>query len=272
MTCPTCNSLTTIHSHSVFLKNGNTLDLLAIRYVTFLYSFCLVISIILVLKICNITQIKLFFRCRVHSVQTSIVHSLSAFLVLCFAECAKISINMLSYGFILGQRGNLKHLKYVIPTSVIAFIIVCIPLYVLLVHPLSCKCLNVLKLSENRVMLILNRLIPVEKLKPFLDSFQGGYKDNFRFMSGLYFLYRILILLNVAMNYIDYFFITLEVQLILMFLIHAVVQPYKNIAHNIIDSLLFANMAIINGLSMHKFNFFMVYQEILLQFLHYKFS
>ena len=245
-------------------ESANTLDLIMFRYVTIFYSFFMVLFITLVLRACNFRPIKSFFGCRVYSVQSSMIHGLSAFLILCFAKCAHVSTVVLSYGLIWGRGGkvvktvvhiygeyewlSLDHFKYVIPSLIIGIVIVIIPLVILLFYPLCFKCLSLMKLHDSRCTLFLCK--PIEKTKPFLDSFQGCYKDNCRFFAGLYFLYRVLILLNHSLKSKSYFYIILEVQLILMLLIHAVAQPYKERSHNVIDSLLFSNMAIINGISM----------------------
>lgn len=252
------------------LANARALDLLLVQSVTLLYSFLLVLFIVIILKVCNVRCLKLLFKCRIHKIQTSMVHGLSAFLVLCFAQCAKLAISTLWAGFLLGKNGrtvkavvylhpgidwlSTRHLKYAIPTLMVAFVLVIIPLLVLLVYPLCYKCLGLLKLSNTRAILICHKLLPFEKVKPFLDSFQGGYNDNCRVFSGIYFLYRILILLNMAVTSLKIFYLVLELQLVLMLLINAIAQPYKKVKHNVIDSLLFANMALINAISMYKFS------------------
>ena len=249
-------------------KNATILDLLMFQYTTVFFSFLLVLLILLVFKTCNVRPIKSFFRCRVHSLKASIVHGLSAFLVLCFAKCAHVSTIVLSYGWIRGKGEkmvktvvyvygeydwfSLDHFKYVIPSVIIGVVIVVIPLVILLSYPVCFKCLAALGVRERKCTLFLCK--PIEKLVPFLDSFQGCFKDNCRFFAGLYFLYRILILLNNSLTLTYYFYILLEVQLILMLLVHGIVQPYKKRSHNLIDSLLFANMAIINGISMFNYS------------------
>ena len=48
--------------------------------------------------------------------------------------------------------------------------------------------------------------------------------------------------------------VILEVQLILMLMVHAFVQPYKKRWHNTIDTILFANLALINALTTFSFS------------------
>ena len=272
-------------------KGANALHLLMFQYCTVFYALFLVLFIILVFRLCNHRQVKSLFQCRVNSIQASMIHGLSAFLVLCFAKCAHVSTVALSFGLIRGKGEeivktvvfvygdydwlSLKHLNYIVPSLLIGIVIVVIPLVILLSYPLCFKCLASLKLRDARCTSILCK--PVAKMKPFLDSLQGCYKDNCRFFSGLYFLYRIIILLNHSLNLTAYFYITLEVQIILMLLLHSLVQPYKEKRHNAIDTLLFSNMAIINGISMLNYtqsfaprvynnteHIFLIIQEILM--------
>ena len=251
------------------LRHANNLTIMRFQYVSFIYSFFLLVFILLTFRVCNIRRIKLCCKCRVHSIQNSMVHGISAFFVLCFAQCAKISLSLLSYGRIQGKRERVirkvvllygdydwfghKHLWYVLPAMIVAFFMVFIPLVIILAYPNGHKCLHILKLRERKCTLAISKFLPIHKLKPFLDSFQGCFKDNCRCFSGLYFLYRVFILLNVSINYTNYFYITLQVQLIVMLLLHATFQPYKKRKHNIIDSFLFVNMLLINSISQYSF-------------------
>ena len=45
----------------------------------------------------------------------------------------------------------------------------------------------------------------------------------------------------------------MEIELILFLSIHALAQPYERRWHNIIDSLVFTNLAAINGLTLHNY-------------------
>lgn len=245
-------------------KDGRAMTVYTIQYATLFYSLFLILFIRVVLKLCNIRKIKLFFKCRVKRVQVSIVHGLSAFLVLCFAQCANLSITIVRAAFVLGKRGKTvkrvaylngeidwlskDHLIFVLPASIITLGVVVVPLVMLLAYPLCNKCLMLPKLAKMRAVLMCQR---IERLKPILDSFQGGYRDNCRFFAGLHLLYRAIILLTVAVCHLDVFYYVLEVELLLMFLVHAIAQPYKKRRHNVIDALLFANMAAINGTSLY---------------------
>lgn len=96
--------------------------------------------------------------------------------------------------------------------------------------------------------------MPLERLKPIFDSFQGCFKDRYRFFAGLYFIYRLVALLSFLFtDSLTKFYIVLEVQLIVMLTLQATTYAYKRRWHNLIDILLFANLAIINALTMHNY-------------------
>ena len=251
------------------MKTDNTLNLLIFEYATFSYSFMLILLIIFILKVCDTRRTKLFFKLRIQKIQTSIIHGMSAFLILCYAHCAKVTFFLLSYSPILGRNGvtvetvvynygeiewfGSEHLKYAIPAILIGTVIMFVPMIALLLYPICYKCLALLKIEDTKCVRITCKILPIEKLRPFFDSFQSCFKDDYRFFSGLYLLYRVLILANLFMNYVRYSYIVLEIQLLLMLILHAMAQPYKQRRHNIIDSLLFIHMALINALTMFNF-------------------
>lgn len=252
-------------------ENATALDVIAFSYITLVYSFLLIIGVIVMVnKLSTRNCCKAWRRCtspKRESLQGSIIHGLSALLVLCYAKCTQASILLISYARIRGKgfqyshdavfyNGEIKwfskeHLPYAIPAIAMMLIIVLSPPILLLVYPLHYKVLSLLKIGESRCARIVFN--PLEKLKPLLDSFQGSFKDKFRFFSGLYFLYRLLILLNVTLSNVQDIYFILLGQLLVILLLHSVCQPYKERRDNIIDSLLFLNLATINGLTMYNF-------------------
>lgn len=104
------------------------------------------------------------------------------------------------------------------------------------------------KLSEHWLVSKLLKVLQIYRLKPLIDSFQGCYRDKFRFFSGLYFIYRVLILASYSITRsISQFFIVSQFLLVTFMGLHSVVQPYRKQSHNIIDSLIFTNLIVING-------------------------
>ena len=91
-------------------------------------------------------------------------------------------------------------------------------------------------------------------MKPLFDSFQGCYKDKYHFFAGLYFLYRLVALISfLALDSLTKFYIVLEIQLILMLTLQAITYAYRKRWHNILDTVLFPDLAIINALTMFNY-------------------
>ena len=248
-------------------KGAKLVDVIAFKYVTVAYALILVISTIVLMNICNCYRICYCIKPR--TVKSSVIHGISAFLVMCYAQSTKASFLLLhpsrlcSKGpegssckdYVVHYHGSTAyfskdHLPYALPAIFFLVMITVFPTILLLVYPAYYKILALLKLNENRRVQKISRYIPIEKLKPFFDSFQSCYKDNFRFFSGLFFVYRLSILLISSVSKsLDMFYATIEGQLIFMLVIHALAQPYEKRWHNAVDILTFADLAIINGIT-----------------------
>lgn len=92
------------------------------------------------------------------------------------------------------------------------------------------------------------RCVNLIKFKPFLDEFQGSYRDQFRWMAGFYFLCRLLYLTILIIPSSHF----LAVEYVLQFVsvgvvtLHAVLQPYKAYWLNLTDLLLLVDIAIVS--------------------------
>ena len=129
--------------------------------------------------------------------------------------------------------------------------IVILPAVLLLIYPLFFRFLGLCNLGESRAATFLWKLMPIQ----LLDSFQNPFKNDYRCFAGLYFLYRAVALaLRVFTSNLNQFFSALELQFIIMIVLHATFQPYKRRAHNIIGLLLFFNLALIHGITTYNFN------------------
>ena len=249
------------------LPRGSGLDIIMFSYVTLLYALLLLLVLLVVINIFKATECKAFrkvFPMR-HSARSTI-HGLSAFLLLCYAQCGKTSF-LLLHSVKLYKKGkeydktvlyfngemewmSPDHFKYAIPAIILCSFIVILPL-LLLMYPLHYKVLALLKVGESNLVRKLN--LPLEKLKPFFDSFQGSFKDEYRFFAGLYFVYRFAILFIVSFFKIQEVYFLLELLLIVIIMVHVICQPYRNGNHNRIDTLLFINLAIVNTISFYNF-------------------
>lgn len=83
------------------------------------------------------------------------------------------------------------------------------------------------------------------RLKPFHDVFLSCYNEKYNF-----FLYHVLVITcGLFSQTFTQAFFTTEIILIFMLAVHSIVQPYTNPQHNTTDSLLVANLVIINTIS-----------------------
>ncbi len=118
-------------------------------------------------------------------------------------------------------------------------------------HTMRTMPILVLRRKFNNI----TRFLLVERLKPLLDSFQGCFKGRLRFFAGLYFVYRIAILAAYTFSRsASEFYFVVEVLLILILGLHATVQPYISRLHNVASSLVFANLTLINALTIYNYN------------------
>ena len=245
-------------------KEASTLDIITFKFVTIAFAFSLILTFYLFVNINSRRRwCRRSFTFKV-STQKSLVHGITTFLVICLVQTIKVtffifsSVQLYKKGgigteFRVYYQGNLgyfepKHLRYILPAALVATVIVIIPTSLLLWYPLGPKLLSKCGLNETKLIQKFEKLLFINRLKPVIDSFQGCYKDKFRFFAGLLFLYRITILANISFSSIGFTltYAMVQAQLTLMLLIHALVQPYKKKIHNILDSLLLSNLALTN--------------------------
>jgi predicted outer membrane repeat protein len=245
-------------------KGATTFDIVAFKYTTVACAFILVLATYVIMNTCNVYRCHKYCIFYTHlPVQTSIIHGISTFLVMCFAQCVQISFLLLTPGRIYGKGGTIvqsrllyhgdttlystHHALYAIPAFICITVLVVLPTTLLLWYPSGPRLLSLCGLRDNGFC---NKIIPLHKLKPFFDSFQGCFKDDYRFFSGLYFSYRLLTIAAYSFSIgLTQFYILVEVIFIIMLMLHALAQPYKKKCHNAIDTLVFTNLTIINALS-----------------------
>ena len=251
-------------------EGATVLDILAFRYITIIYAFLLVLMTLIFIKYCG----HLFARkrLRITAIKASVIHGLSAFIILCYAQATKVSIYILIYGIVRGKYGkkrdlyvffngdtglySMEHLPYALPALLCLMTISATPPVLLLLYPSANKLLEFCKVSDRRVVVKVSRMIPISKIKPFLDSFQGCFKDNLRFFAGIYFVYRWIGLMMFALvPTITGFYISLGIIYILVLMLHALFQPYTNRVYNIVDGCLFANLALIYSIAAYNYLF-----------------
>lgn len=256
-------------------KDFDIQDIIAFKFVTIVFALALVLMLITLLKT---DRCKTLCRLRTRVCdKTSFVHGLSAFLVICYIQCSRTSFLLLKYVNPVGLNGKPaatftyygglpyfrdKHLVYGILAIFSLLTVTVLPPLVLLIYPLSLQLLALCGVSEHWVVLKILSMFHFQKLIPFIDCFQSCYKDRYRFFAGLYFVYRVGLLLCfiVAESYSDLLF-SLQIILLIFLGIHAMVQPYKERHHNVMDAFIFANLAIINALTITDFSIYQDYDK-----------
>jgi len=239
-------------------------DIIAFKYVTILFAFALVIMQIVLLKFnCCICICKI--RHKV-SRKRSFIRGLSAFLVICYIQCTQTSFQLLQFAVPQGVNGKStgvytyyggrqyfhgKHLYYSVIAILSLVVVTFLPLFFLLFHPLLLNILSFCRLSEHCITRSIYKGLCIQKLVPFIDCFQGCYKDQYRFFAGLYFGYRVALIVCVLFTRTYEDLLVYNQLLLLLFLIvQAIVNPYKRKLHNTLDSAAFSIMAMINLVSL----------------------
>ena len=241
---------------------ASSLDMLIMKYVTVVFALGLIVSAVLLVNYCNCAKISRHRICR--NRQISFVKGLSAFLVICYSQCVAVTFYILNPAIITGKGGipynttvvyldgsvpyfSSKHLLYAIPALMVLTVIV-IPLSVVLfgdqfflkleytINQFCCRRKNSYPWTQFR-----------QKFKPLFDSFQGCFKDEYRFMSGLFFIYRIVFLLVLVISpRLDWFYGLEQFVLIVIFTVQALLQPFQTTKHNVVAVLVFFLLSLIN--------------------------
>lgn len=250
--------------------DASVLDIVAFKYVTIGYSVFLIIFVVSFFKYCGARCLGKYYRASI--VRNSVIQGLSAFLVICYAQCIKASFNLLYSGVInfstsevnisvskrVWYNGELEflqteHLPYALPALAVLLTIGIFPPMVLIFYPAIFRIMAFLRIKDSYID---KCFPPYSALKPFLDAFQGSFKDNFRYFAGLYFIYRwIGVFLYAVVSIYSIFYVAFEMILIVILVSHALCQPYIKKWHNILDTLLLADLVLINRLtSLHYYN------------------
>ena len=251
-------------------KGATVLDVLIFKYITTVFAVVLVFGLVVIVNYCTCWRICKCFRKQGFNV--SVIQGLSAFLVMAYSQSTRITFEILqlaeiqngtspnsSVKHVVRLAGNVEYFSwqhgcYAVPALVFLVFIVILPPSLLLVNPVLIKCAAFCQ-SRNfctscRSRYWLNKLLLID-LKPLFDSFQGCFKDNWRCFSGIYLLYRLVILLiRVVFPSLGSFYIVAEFVLVIFLVFHSSVQPYQKRWHNVLDTIIFGNLVIINGFSM----------------------
>ena len=254
-------------------RGATVLDILVFKYITTVSAILLIVCLVLLMRYCSC-----WYRCKRCTRQrfnVSMVHGMSAFLVMAYSQSTKVTFDILqpavlrsgnstnlSVQYAVWLEGSIEyfswqHAYYAIPALIFLVVIVILPPSILLINPLLIKFVAIVQsrgyCNTSCSQYWLNKLLLV-RLKPLFDHFQGCFKDNCRWVAGIYFLYRLVILfVRFASPNPSSFYIITEFFLVVFMMFQSSVQPYQKRWHNILDTLIFGNLAIINGLSMFMY-------------------
>ena len=263
------------HSELSFclFKGATSLNIIAFNYVTVIYSLLLVLLTVALMntRLNRLNKYIQKIKGRKTYISQSIIHGLSGFLVICYARSTKVSLQILTPVTLFGKNRSKEeyvffyygefdyfkgyHLPYAIPAIFVLVFMGLLPPLLLLSFPLCYKVFALFRIQESKFTDILCKIIPLEKLKPFFDSFQGTFKDEHRYFAGLYFIYRLLaLLLYTLTDSLTKFYFLLEIQFILTLGIHSWTRPYKKKWHNRLDTFLLTLLSILNGITLCNYH------------------
>ena len=205
--------------------------------------------------------------------KTSVIHGISTFLVICYAQCVKVSLSLLMpVHFNVEQNSGLRpsprvwlngeliyfskdHLPYALPALFCLLTIGLLPPVLLLTYPLLNKVLAAFGCENLKAVNFISQKIPINNLKPLLDSIQGCFKDNLRFFAGLYFFYRwTVLIIHMSTSSFSVYFTVIGSFVLFLLTVHTICQPYIKREHNIIDTLIFAALVLITFLSFFNYH------------------
>ena len=251
-------------------SGANSLDMLAFKYITVAYALLLIAITVWLMNKCNLY--RRIYCLRASTMRSSITHGLSAFLVMVYTQCATISLKILDFTY-LHSKGHIynrtvvtyygdipyfhpQHLPYAIPALFCVIFVVILPTAILLLYPSCFKVTSIFHLGENRCSSWMLQRVPHAYFKPFADSFQNCFKDNLRFFAGLYFVYRLALLISwLIPSLFTQRFMLLELLFVSMLLVHSIFQPYRKRFHNMLDSFMFFLLSVINGITVYNYHY-----------------
>ena len=240
-------------------SNASVLDVIAFKYISVLFAFILLLSIVLFLKYCTCDCLRTKNKVFAVGKNRSVVHSMSAVLVICYAQCTNISFQILTKTTLRGAGSEPRHtvtlyggIKYFSPEHLVYALAACfclstvvaIPPILLLVYPGYLTLFSFCKLSESYPIRFVSSFFI--KLKPFFDSFQGCYRDKLRFFSGFYFLGRIAILgIDAFVTSTTQSVLGMEITILILLGVYAFYHPFHNATDNSNNILILLNIALI---------------------------
>ena len=259
----------------------NTLDVLCLEYLIALLPLVIICAIYLGVKLKELQCCK--FRKRYISFKllklsnhkrnktdrkTAIIHAFAAFLLLSYAKISLVSMKILASTTLFDDTGrnaaynrvylagylSLSSRAFILPYGLIATVFVTLfvitPTLFLLGFPQLVDWL----LDKPRFKCF-RRFWPSLKIHAVLDTFQGYYRHKCWCFSGVYLLFRLSVILSYCAtnSYTQQYFLQ-QFFIMVMLTLVAVVRPYKRMIFNIVDTLIFLDLGIINSISAYFYS------------------
>ena len=204
---------------------------------------------------------------KISAPKSTLIHAFVAFLFLSYTKFSLASMFTMSITELFNAAGHsygsniiyfAGHLsftdsEYLLPYGIIAilvlvFIVILPPL--LLLGPIQ----FIDWLIDKQGFTCLQRLWPSIKVHTFLDTFQGFYKPNRRFFSGVYFLFRLTVFITFSFSRtIISQYVFQQVAVMILIVLVALLRPYTREFYNYLDILIFFNLGTINALAIYIF-------------------
>ena len=248
-------------------KGANIYDVVTLKYAVTGYAILLVLSTIMLLKLNSFyVCIRACKKCGRRNIRYSVVRSLSAFLLICYFHILHNTLTILFCTEIKTNGNKLvkkvasfdgdvichskEHLKYMV-LPIFSMLLIAIPPLVLIMEPVVMKLSGKIKVRTQ--IAFFNRLRIL--LKPFLDSFQGCFKNNCRIFAGFYFAYRMIlgewmIVITDISTQLSYAMATI----VIIIIVHVIAQPFAKPWHNKLDVFLLINLLSIIVMSYVNFS------------------
>ena len=260
-------------------KNFSALDVLLVDYTLAVLPLLMIILIYFLLRCksvrfsccCGKKNLSIWSssmsRRKLRGKGYSLIHSFVAFIVLSYTKLSLITTKMLAIqrpfdedgSYLMGDlrvymAGHLSFTskEYLLPYGLIAMIVL---VFFVLLPPLFLLGLPQLvdKLLDKERFSCLRRVWPTVTIHIFLDAFQGFYKPNRRPFAGLYFVFRLVILITYVTTTTLSVYVLQQLFITAMIILLAVFRPYKSNVFNIIDIMIFLNLAVINLISTYGY-------------------
>ena len=235
------------------------LDHLAHTFLHYLHPIIISIIILLFVWIAR-------YRPRfLHLAESSAIHAICLLVLLSFTSVTETSFILLS-PIKFDDMFYVKiepSIQYFDPEHHLPYAVVALLLEIFVIFPII-----ILLLASPLLMKYFN----LTKIKPLLDEYQACYRNEYRWVAGLYFLSRQAVFLISAFHigsYGDMYI--LQVFSIALVVLHTALQPYKSKYLNILDTIMLLDLALVLLLYGHAadsvFQDVQVLREILIHIL-----